>query len=208
LEAFWLIIRDGTLIVMTFGYGGILVAMLIEGSGIPLPFPGAMLLAFVGYTVWTGHLSLSQAILVAAAGSTIGAYVLYRIARDAGTHLLERYGKRLALTPEKLTRADSWFHTHAGRAMFFARMTPGLRVYISVAAGLARMNQVVFLLATFAGTALWASLLIGLGWVLGKSWNKVVEALNVLQLSLLVVAIFVILGLLLGWRRNESNLKS
>ncbi len=207
MEPFWQIIRDGTLVVMTFGYGGILIAMLVESSGIPLPFPGAMLLAFVGYTVWTGRLSLPQAILIAAAGSTTGAYVLYRIARDAGAQLLERYGKRLALTPEKLSRADSWFHTHAGRAMFFARMTPGLRIYISVAAGLARMNQLVFLLATFAGTLLWATLFISLGWTLGKSWDKIIDALDVLQLSLLAVAIVVILGLLFVRRRGESDLK-
>jgi len=208
LELFWQMIRDGTLVVLTFGYGGILIAMLVESSGIPLPFPGAMFLAFVGYTVWKGHLSLPQAVVVAAAGSTTGAYILYRISRDAGMQLLARHGKRLALTPEKLNRADSWFHTHAGRAMFFARMTPGLRIYISVAAGLARMNQPVFLLATFAGTFLWALLFIGLGWALGKSWNNVVDALNVVQLSLIAVAITIILGLLIVRRRDEGDLKS
>ena len=92
--------------------------------------------------------------------------------------------------------------------MFFARMTPGLRIYISVAAGLARMNQPVFLLATFAGTFLWALLFIGLGWALGKSWNNVVDALNVVQLSLIAVAITIILGLLIVRRRDEGDLKS
>lgn len=208
MDFFTEIIRDGTLVVMTFGYAGIVVAMLVESSGIPLPFPGTMLLAFVGYTVWRGHLGLAQAFVAAAAGSTAGAYVLYRVARDAGTHLLDRYGKRLALTPEKLSRADSWFQTHAGRAMFFARMTPGLRIYISVAAGLARMNQAIFLVATFAGTLLWAALFISLGWVLGESWHNVVDALSVLQLSLLAVAIIVVLGLLASRRKGENDLKS
>ena len=84
------LLRDGTVLVATFGYTGIFVAMMIESSGIPLPFPGSVLLAFVGYTVWNGRLGLFQAGIAAALGSTIGAWLLYRVARDAGPHLIAR----------------------------------------------------------------------------------------------------------------------
>ena len=91
----------------------------------------------MGYAVWRGRLGFLESSLAAAAGTTVGAWLLYRIARDAGPLLIERYGRRLSITTAKISSAKSWFHTHAGRASFFARLTPGVRIYISVAAGLA-----------------------------------------------------------------------
>lgn len=202
------LLRDGALIVATFGYTGIFVAMLIEASGIPLPFPGTVLLAFAGYAAWRGNLSLAEATVAAALGSSLGALILYRVARDAGSELLQRYGHRLALTAEKVNRADSWFRTHAGRATFFARLTPGVRIYISIAAGIARMNQAVFVLSTFAGTWLWAAMVIGLGWALGESWQIIGEVLNLFQqTALLLVALVIILFLLYRHRSDEPRIK-
>ncbi len=192
------ILRDGTLLVVTFGYAGIMAAMLIEGSGIPLPFPGTFLLAFVGYAVWTGSLHLAEATIAAAAGSTTGAWLLYRVARNAGPQLVARYGHRLSLNQSKLDSASSWFADHAGRATFFARLMPGVRVYISVAAGLAHMQQGLFVMATFAGTALWSLTFIVLGWAFGESWRSVTAILNDAQEWLLLAAI--IIGIVLAMR--------
>ena len=192
------LLGDGTALVMTFGYAGIFVAMLIEGSGIPLPFPGASLLAFVGYGVWTGALGLVEASIASAAGS-----------RDAGPQLLPAHGRRLALTQEKLARAESWFRTHAGRATFFARLTPGVRIYISIAAGLARMCQAVFLVSTFLGTWLWAMAFIMLGWALGRGWEKVTDILSAVQATLvLAVVVLIVAAILVNRRTNERNVNS
>jgi membrane protein DedA with SNARE-associated domain len=201
-------LRDGTVLVMTFGYAGIFLAMLVEGSGVPLPFPGAFLLAFVGYTVWTGNLDAARASAAAAAGSTAGAWLLYRVARDAGPLLLAKHGHRLALTQEKLSSAESWFRVHAGRATFFARLTPGVRVFISIAAGLARMQQVIFILATFAGTWLWSIAFIVLGWSLGESWQSVTEIFNTAQTWLFLAIAAIVTALLVIRRGSERNLRS
>lgn len=208
MEAIGDLLRNGALVVATFGYTGIFVAMLIEASGIPLPFPGTVLLAFVGYAVWRGNLNTAEASIAAATGSSVGALILYRVARDAGSELLVRYGHRLALTPEKINRADSWFRTHAGRATFFARLTPGVRIYISVAAGLARMNQAIFLISTFAGAWLWAALIIGLGWALGEGWRTAADVLGFVQTTaLLVVALAVVLVTLSRRGSDEPRIK-
>lgn len=201
------IVRDGTLLVATFGYAGILVAMLIEGSGLPLPFPGTVLLAFVGYTVWNGNLHIAQAIAVAAAGSTIGGWLLYRVARNAGQQLIARYGSRLSLNQDKLRSAESWFADHAGRATFFARLTPGVRVYISIAAGLAHMQQGLFVVATFAGTALWSFCFIALGYALGEGWQNATSLLSGVQTWLLGGAIIVALLVVVRYS-SERNVKS
>ncbi len=201
------VLRDGTLLVVTFGYAGILVAMLIEGSGLPLPFPGTVLLAFVGYTVWTGSLGLAEAVIVAAVGSTLGGWLLYRVARDAGDHLIARYGRRLSLNQDKLRSAESWFADHAGRATFFARLTPGVRVYISIAAGLAHMQQGLFVVATLAGTALWNLGFIALGWALGEGWSNATSMLNAVQTWLLGAAIVVAFLIVLRYS-SERRVKS
>lgn len=194
MDTFWRIVSDAALLVMTFGYAGIVVATLIEGSGIPLPFPGALLLAFVGYTAWRGQLDVFLASLAAAAGSTAGAWLLYRLARDAAPRL-QGYGRRLTLSPDKLGRADSWFKTHAGRATFFARLTPGARIFISFAAGLAHMNQALFILATLAGTWIWSLCLIGAGWALGEGWHTIADLLTTIQTSILLVGAVVVVSI-------------
>jgi membrane protein DedA with SNARE-associated domain len=201
------ILRDGTTWVITLGYAGILFATLVEGSGIPLPFPGTFLLAFVGYTAWKGNLDPVQASIAAGAGSTIGAWLLYRVARDAGPMLLAHYGHRLALTQDKLNSADSWFKQHAGRATFFARMTPGARVYISVAAGFARMNQAVFIISTFAGTLLWSSIFVTLGWTLGESWRNASDIIGALQ-AWILFAVVALLFIAIARRNATRDLKS
>jgi membrane protein DedA with SNARE-associated domain len=202
------VLSDASLMVMTFGYAGIFVAMLIEGSGIPLPFPGAALLAFVGYTAWRGGIDVAQASIVAAAGSTAGSYLLFRLCRDAGPQLLERLRSRIALTPDRLSSASSWFETHAGRATFFARLTPGVRVYISAAAGFAHMNQGIFVVSTFAGTLLWSLLFIVGGWALGESWHRLLETMNAIQTTLVAGGIVLLIALFLVSRsRSQKNIK-
>jgi membrane protein DedA with SNARE-associated domain len=209
VEQLLAILRDGTALVVTFGYTGVFLAMLVEGSGIPLPFPGALLLAFVGYTAWTGNLDVVQASLAGAAGLTVGAWLLYRVARNAGPLLAAKHGHRLGLTQEKLNGAQSWFRVHAGRATFFARMTPGARIYISIAAGLAHMQQALFVLATFAGTWIWCLALISVGWLLGTGWRSVTDVLSTLQTWFLVVVAGLAFALVLLNRRNgERNPKS
>lgn len=197
------LLRDGTLLILTFGYAGVFAAMLIEGSGIPLPFPGPLFMTFVGYTVWKGHLGLLEAGTAAATGYTLGAWLLYRLARGAGPTLLARYGQRLALTQAKLTRAESWFKTHAGRATFFARMTPGVRVYISMAAGLERMRQTTFLIATFAGAWIWMTSFVLLGWAMGEGWRAAGEFALSLRLPALLIAVCIVLGAILLGRKRD-----
>ena len=205
MDAFWRVISDATLVVMTFGYAGILVAALVEGTGLPLPFPGALLLAFVGYTAWRGQLDVIPATLAAASGLTAGGWLLYRLARDAAPRL-QWLSRRLALSPEKLSRADSWFRTHAGRATFFARLTPGVRVLISFVAGVAHMNEALFVLSTFAGTWLWSAILIGAGWAVGEGWHSIAGLMSAIQTSLLLVAAVVVVSIAIfargGSRRN------
>jgi membrane protein DedA with SNARE-associated domain len=198
--------NDATLVILTFGYAGIVVCALIESTGLPLPFPGVLLLAFVGYTAWRGSLDVLPATLAWAAGASIGAWLLFRLARDAAPRL-QWLSRRLALSPDKLSRADSWFKTHAGRATFFARVTPGVRVLISFVAGLAHMNEALFILATFAGTWLWAAILIGAGWAVGEAWQNVADLLTTLQTSLLLVALALVLAIVLVRSASGGRLR-
>jgi membrane protein DedA with SNARE-associated domain len=203
------ILRDATILVLTFGYAGIFLAFLVEGSGIPLPFPGPWLLAFVGYAAWKGSLGVLEASIVAAAGTTLGAWLLYRLARNAGPLVVAKHGHRLALTPEKIKRAQSWFAVHAGRAVFFARLTPGVRIYIAVAAGLAHTQQAIFVMATLAGAWLWSLAFILLGWALGEGWQNVTDILSVVQSWMILIGVALLIFVAMARRRSgERDLKS
>ena len=84
-------------------------------------------------------------------------------------------------------------------------MTPGVRVYISLAAGLARMRQITFMVSTFAGAWLWMMLFIGLGWAFGRSWDAVSDALNAVQTTLLLGGVVLLLGLVVALKRGSER---
>src|SRR6185295_5341117 len=130
--------------ISTLGYTGILVTMAIESACIPLPSEISM--PFSGYLVTTGQFTMLGVTLAGAFGNVAGSVVAYYAGVWGGRPFVERYGHYLLVARKDLEMADRWFAKYGDAAVFFSRMLPVVRTFISLPAGIARVNIYRFML--------------------------------------------------------------
>jgi membrane protein DedA with SNARE-associated domain len=164
LERFglWLVAGIGTL-----GYPGIVLLMALESSVFPVP--SELVMPPAGYLAATGKMNLLVALACGTAGSLIGAYANYVVASRVGRWIFVRYGRWVLLSEHSLERTERFFANHGEIATFIGRLFPVIRHLISIPAGLARMRLDRFFLFTGVGAAIWCSVLLGIGWLVGKA---------------------------------------
>ena len=130
--------------------------------------------------------------LYAALGSTAGASVTYWLARLGGRLVVDRAAGWLRVDPCHITRAEAQFRRWGPGVVLFGRLVPGVRTWVTVPAGLARMSYPQFVVFTFAGAYVWSALLIGVGYELGHAWWLVSDFIK--QFSPWLLAALVALG--------------
>jgi membrane protein DedA with SNARE-associated domain len=155
--------------ISTFGYTGILLTMAIESACIPLP--SEIIMPFSGYLVTTGQFSMLGVTLAGAIGNVLGSIAAYYAGMWGGRPLVERYGPYVLISHHDLDIADRWFAKYGEAAVFFSRMLPVVRTFISLPAGIARMNFPRFVLFTFVGALPWCYLLAYIGVKMGQEWE-------------------------------------
>lgn len=158
----------------TLSWFGILLAMIVESAGIPLPSEVTMPLAgwlFIAERGlgWPGILMAS---FVGALGNLIGSVIAYYIGAWGGRPLIERYGRWILITPDDLHRADRWFTERGAITTFVGRLLPVVRTFISFPAGIARMPFGRFCLYTFVGAFIWCIPLTAIGEIWGPKWES------------------------------------
>jgi membrane protein DedA with SNARE-associated domain len=164
LERFglWLVEVIGSL-----GYPGIVLLMALESSVFPVP--SELVMPPAGYLAATQQMNLLVALACGTAGSLIGAYANYVVASRVGRWVFVRYGRWVLLSEKSLERTERFFAAHGEIATFIGRLFPVIRHLISIPAGLARMRLDRFFLFTGVGAALWCSVLLAVGWLIGKA---------------------------------------
>jgi len=155
--------------ISTFGYTGILLTMAIESACIPLP--SEIIMPFSGYLVTTGQFTMLGVTLAGAIGNVVGSVVAYYAGVWGGRPFAERYGPYMLISHKDLDTADRWFARYGEAAVFFSRMLPVVRTFISLPAGIARMNFPRFVLFTFLGALPWCYLLAYIGVKMGEKWE-------------------------------------
>jgi membrane protein DedA with SNARE-associated domain len=160
----------------TFGYVGIVLAMAIESCCIPLP--SELIMPLAGFLAFQGRLSLAAAALAGAIGCVLGSAVAYWIGAAGGRPVLLRYGRYVLISQHDADRADEWFARHGDATVFFTRLMPIVRTFISLPAGIARMDFRKFLLFTFLGSLPWCFILGYAGYKLGQHWRDVGSTLH------------------------------
>ncbi|HWP96531.1 MAG TPA: DedA family protein [Syntrophomonadaceae bacterium] len=188
--------------ISSFGYWGIGIGMAIESCNIPLP--SEVILPFGGYLVFTGQLNFYGAALAGTVGGTIGSLVSYYIGSFGGRAFLERYGNYLGLPHHRLVQADHWFERYGSATIFLTRLLPGIRTFISLPAGAARMNVVHFTVYTFVGSLIWSLFLTYVGLSLGDNWDSIKPWFHRADLLIIMVILLVIACWWLQWRRRKS----
>ncbi|THA25264.1 DedA family protein [Streptomyces sp. RKND-216] len=185
-----------TSLVDTLGGPGAGLAIALENLFPPLP--SEVILPLTGFAAAQGVLSLPLAIFWTTLGSVVGAAALYWIGALLGRDRVRRIWARMPLVKASdLTRTEEWFEKHGTKAVFFGRMVPIFRSLISVPAGVERMPLLVFLGLTTLGSAIWNTVLILAGYLLGDQWHLVEQYAGILSkvvlgLVLLAVVVFVV----------------
>lgn len=182
-----------TSLISSLGYGGIVLGMAIESVNIPLP--SEVIMPFAGALAATGRFSFWLVVLAGAVGNVIGSVANYYLGAKGGRPFLERYGRYVLVHPEELDAADRWFAKYGLAAVFFTRMLPVVRTFISFPAGIARVRLAPFIGLTFAGSFIWSAFLTYLGFSLGAHYDTSVRPL----LHRFDYVIVGILALAAGW---------
>jgi len=155
-------------VISTLGYPGIVLLMAIESACTPLP--SEIILPFSGYLVQTGRFTLLGVATAGAIGCNIGSMVGYYMGMYGGRPVLLRYGKYVLISRREIELADRWFERYGEATIFFSRLLPIIRTYISFPAGVAGMNLWKFNVYTFLGSWPWCYGLAYAGYRLGERW--------------------------------------
>ncbi len=165
------------------GYFGIVFLMFVENAFPPIPSEFIMPLA--GFMVTQEKFSLVGVIIAGTFGSVIGALPLYYLGKRLGEEKLkefaDRHGKWLTLSRRDVEKSQKWFDKYGARAVFLCRLIPGIRSFISIPAGINRMNMLSFLFFTILGSAIWTSILAYAGYFLGNNFREVEQYLDVVS---------------------------
>lgn len=147
------------------------LVMIYAGALAAGAFPGQTV-TLLGLKIHTPFWAFVAMALAGAVGNTVGSLLGWAIGAYGGRPFLERSGRLLHVTPDKLARAERWFDRFGDAAVFVGRVTPLVRSFISYPAGVVRMPLGRFTLLTFAGCLIWCGALAGAGWGLGTSWDS------------------------------------
>lgn len=185
------------------GYPGIVMLMALESSF--FPFPSEVVIPPAAYLAAGGKMNIGMVILCGTLGSLLGAGFNYWVALKFGRPFFERYGRYLLVSQRSLEKADRFFERHGHISTFIGRLLPGIRQYISLPAGLARMGVFTFCVATALGAGLWVTVLACLGFWFGHNEQAVMQNL---QWATVVLAAGCGVIALLYWRKWQSRSRS
>jgi undecaprenyl-diphosphatase len=176
-----------------WGYAIVFAATFLENSvGAGVIVPGETLVIIGGFYARIGELWLPGVALVAIVGAVLGDNLGYWIGRRYGRGFLERHGRKLFVTPERLEAAEGYYRRHGGKTVFLGRFIPVVRSVGFIVAGVARMEWRRFIVYDVAGATLWGIGHSVLGYALGASyqrWERYLTPIGIVVLALLLLLI-------------------
>jgi membrane protein DedA with SNARE-associated domain len=178
--------------VGSLGYAGIFIMMFLESSF--FPFPSEVVMIPAGYLAYKGEMNMYLVILFGILGSLAGSLFNYYLAVKYGRKFLIKYGKYFFIKEETIIRMEEFFKNHGHISTFTGRLIPVVRQYISLPAGLARMNLLIFSIYTSLGAGIWVAILAILGYYLGDNEGLIKE-----YLRYIIVVILIALAVLVFW---------
>jgi membrane protein DedA with SNARE-associated domain len=190
-------------VVGDLGLPGIFLLMAPESAGIPIPSEATML--FAGFNVNQGEYPLWAAVAVGVAANMVGSWVAYAVGYYGRIELLERHGNIFHVKPSHLEWAERWFERYGAAAVFFSRMLPIIRTFISFPAGVARMPFWKFTVLTLAGCVPWIFMLTFIGREVGANWENWKDSLHYVDYAVLALIVVGIVYLVVRWRRNRTR---
>jgi membrane protein DedA with SNARE-associated domain len=197
------LVQFATNVVGDLGLLGIFVLMLFESACVPIPSEATML--FAGFNVHEGEYSLLAVTLVGSLANLVGSWLAYAIGWYGRIDILEKHGRKLHIKPSHLASADRWFERHGDATVFFTRMLPIVRTFISLPAGVARMPFWRFTLLTFAGCLPWVFALAFIGQQVGERWESWKDSLHYFDYAVAAAIVIGVVYMFVRHRRDRAR---
>jgi len=160
-----------TKIISGSGYLGVSLLMALESACIPIP--SEIIMPFSGFLVASGKFAFLPLVVFGACGNLFGSIIAYVVGVYGGRKFIVRYGKYILLRKKELDKSEKFFAKHGSLSIFFGRLLPIIRTFISLPAGIAKMPFWKFCFYTFSGSLIWSGLLAYIGVLLGRNWQNI-----------------------------------
>ncbi len=189
-----------------WGYVAVAFLMALENACIPIP--SELILGFAGYLIFAERMGFVGAMIAGMVGGMAGSIFAYAVGRYGGRSFVDKYGKYFFIKKSHLDIAQRWFDKYGIKAVFFSRMLPVVRTFISLPAGFAKVNFNKFLIYTFLGSLPWTALILGIGMALGESWQIMLQVGHEVSIGFVIVsAVIIAFFYLRYWRKRQQNVK-
>lgn len=197
-------LNEIALFVSHYGYLAIFVLVFLQEIGVPNPVTNELVLMFGGYLSYFHSLSLIKVIITVIVADVTGTCILFFSFYFFGNWLFSHKPKWLPLKSGAIDRLKGHVHRHGYSGIFLGRLTPFLRGYVSIAAGILHIEPRKFVTIVSLSALTWSGGLVTLGWIIAPYWNIAIEnlgiVLNVILILLIIAAITIV-----GWYFIKSK---
>ena len=197
------VVQWATQLIGSWGLPAVFLLMLLESACIPVPSEAIM--PFAGFAVSEGKLGFAGIVVAGVAGNLVGSWIAYAVGYYGGRPFVDRWGRYVLLRPRHLDSAQHWFDRYGAPAVFFGRMIPIVRTFISLPAGFGHMTFWKFSLYTALGCIIWVILLGYAGEQLGANWERLQPYLHYADYLVLLVLVVLVVYAALRLRRRGAG---
>jgi membrane protein DedA with SNARE-associated domain len=190
-------------VVGDLGLAGVFVLMLLESACIPIPSEATML--FAGFNVDKGEYSLFAAVAAGVLGNLVGSWIAYGVGYYGRLEWFERHAHHAFIKPHHIRWAEDWFNRYGEATVFFARVLPIIRTFISLPAGVARMPFWRFTVFTLLGCIPWVFALTFIGKQAGANWEDWKNSLHYVDYAVVALIVLGVAWLFLRARRRRAS---
>jgi membrane protein DedA with SNARE-associated domain len=216
------IVSDVTSAIGDYGLYAVFLLMFVDAvfpaaSEIVMVYAGAVAsgafadqsIVLFGHEFADGFPAYLAVALTGTIGYTLGSIAGWAIGRYGGRPYLERHGRWLHLDRRRLDRAEAWFERWEDWAVFLGRLTPLVRSFVSIPAGVLEAPFIRYVVLTLAGSAIWCFAFAGAGWAAGASWEQIHNASSyadyVVVAAVVAVAAWLVVRLIRRRRVSEES---
>lgn len=190
-------------IIDRMGYPGIFILSALESMAIPIP--SEIVIPFSGFLAAVGKFNLWLVIFVSTLANLCGSIILFLIGKSGGRWFLERYGKYFLIHKKDLDRSDRWFNEHGVKAVFWSRMLPVVRTFISLPAGISGVSLEKFVFYTFCGSLPWNTTLVFVGFKLGENWETALKYFDKFNLVIYILIVALIILYIVKHKKKKHG---
>lgn len=186
-------------------WGYVAVAILMAAENACIPIPSELILGFAGYLIFADQMTFVGALTAGIVGGMAGSIFAYAVGHYGGRSFVDKYGHYFFVKKSHVDIAQNWFDKYGLKAVFFSRMLPVIRTFISLPAGFAHVDMKKFLVLTFIGSLPWTALILFAGMMLGRSWEVMLAIGHQASLVFVAVCAVVIAVMYLRYRKRNKQ---